>query len=167
MLAEIPATRDRMRAKLTTIEKLLGDGRPYLLGANASLADFSLFHPLFALKNLGNTADALAPYREVNRWVERVESFGHGQFTKIESSEAVGIARAATPRTQMRKDEADPNGLVPGARVQVVHESFGNDPSEGELVASSAEEIAIRRTDERAGELIVHFPREHYLVLRM
>jgi hypothetical protein len=38
------------------------------------------------------------------------------------------------------------------------------DPVGGELVASSVHEIAIRRRDDRAGEVVVHFPREHYLV---
>jgi glutathione S-transferase len=165
MLTEIPATRDRMRAKLTTMGTLLGDGRPYLLGARASLADFSLFHPLFALKALGNAGDALEPHREVRQWIERMEAFGHGEITKIASSEAIAVARAATPQAQKKKDDGDPNGLAPGSRVRVVHESFGNDPVVGELVSSSAEDIAVRRSDERAGDLVVHFPREHYLVL--
>ena len=36
----------------------------------------------------------------------------------------------------------------------------------GELLATSVHEIAIRRTSERAGELVVHFPREDYVVVR-
>jgi hypothetical protein len=38
----------------------------------------------------------------------------------------------------------------------------GRDPSEGELVHLAADEIAIRREDERAGTVIVHFPRIGY-----
>ena len=37
----------------------------------------------------------------------------------------------------------------------------------GELVALSVHEIALRRTDPRAGEVVVHLPREHYLVTRL
>lgn len=36
----------------------------------------------------------------------------------------------------------------------------------GELLPSSVHEIAIRRHSERVGELVVHFPREDYLVVR-
>ena len=36
----------------------------------------------------------------------------------------------------------------------------------GELAPSDVHEIAIRRTSQRAGELVVHFPREDYLVVR-
>jgi hypothetical protein len=28
-------------------------------------------------------------------------------------------------------------------------------------------EVAIRRRDDRAGEVVVHFPREHYMVRRI
>jgi hypothetical protein len=35
----------------------------------------------------------------------------------------------------------------------------------GELQPSDVHEIAIRRRSERAGELVVHFPREDYLVV--
>jgi uncharacterized protein (UPF0210 family) len=81
------------------------------------------------------------------------------------SAEALAIARATRPTTAVRADPGDPNGRKPGDRVSVVHEAFGRDPVMGEIVASSADEIAIRRFDERAGEVVVHFPREHYLVL--
>jgi hypothetical protein len=47
----------------------------------------------------------------------------------------------------------------------VVHQDLGRDPVVGELVASSAHEIAILRSDELVGELVVHFPRQYYLVL--
>ena len=59
----------------------------------------------------------------------------------------------------------DPNGRKPGDRVEVVHKDFGRDPVVGELVASSVHEIAVRRRDDRAGEVVVHFPREHYTVM--
>lgn len=77
------------------------------------------------------------------------------------------IARRATPTTETRADPAEPNGLESGDRVEVVHESFGRDPVGGVLVASSVHEIAIGRRDERAGDVVVHFPREHYMVRRI
>ena len=80
MLTEIPATRDRLRAKLTMLEALLADGRSHLLGPHASLADFSVFHPLFALKSLGAKPDMLKPHAKVSAWLARVEAFGHGEI---------------------------------------------------------------------------------------
>jgi glutathione S-transferase len=165
LVTEIPATRDRLRAKLGSLEGLLADDRPYLLGDRASLADFAVFHPLFALKSLGPTAEVLAPYRSVRDWIARIEAFGHGTITQIESSEAIAAALRSEPATPVGKDDGDPNGRIPGDRVRIVHESFGNDPVVGEIVSSSAQQIAVRREDERTGEVVVHFPREHYVVL--
>ena len=165
MLIEIPATRDHLRSKLGILEGLLAGGGPYLLGAQASLADFSMFHPLFALKNLGPTGEVLTPYTAVNEWLERIEAFGHGTFTQIDSSEAIEVARQSTPATTAAADDGDPNERRPGDRVRIVHESFGNDPVDGAIVFSSAQQISIRREDARAGEVVVHFPREHYVVL--
>jgi glutathione S-transferase len=165
MLIEIPATRDRLRSKLGILEGLLAGGSPYLFGDHASLADFSMFHPLFALKSLGSVAEVLTPYATVNAWLERIEAFGHGTFTQIDSSEAIEVARQSTSATATAADAGDPNERKPGDRVRIVHESFGNDPVEGEIVSSSAQQISIRREDERAGEVVVHFPREHYVIL--
>jgi len=36
---------------------------------------------------------------------------------------------------------------------------YGTDPMVGELVISRPEEIGVRRTDPRAGTVVVHFPR--------
>jgi hypothetical protein len=43
-------------------------------------------------------------------------------------------------------------------------EDHGLCPVEGERVASDAREIAIRRRDDRAGEVVSHFPREGHRV---
>jgi len=163
---EAPAQREQLRAKLDLLDVLLRE-RPFVLGARPSLADFALFHPVWPLKMVPQTTAILEPFAHVRAWMERIEAFGHGQITEIDGKEAVEVARTATPRTETRVDPEEPNGLKPGDRVEVVHESFGRDPVTGELVASSVQEIAVRRRDERAGEVIVHFPREHYQVRRV
>lgn len=164
MLAELPARRDQLRAKLDLVERQLGDGRAFVLGPQASLADFAIFHPLFALQGVAETAAVLEPFGRLNAWMKRVDAFGHGEYTDMEPSAALDIARGAEPVTASQYDTSDPNSRKPGDRVTVVHDSFGRDPVVGDLVASSAHEIAIRRRDDRVGDVVVHFPREHYLV---
>jgi len=160
------AQREQLRAKLDLLDAGLRE-RTFVLGPRASLADFSLYHPIFALKSIPQTAVILEPLPHLRAWAERIESFGHGTITELDSAGAVEIARSATPRTELRTDTAEPNELRPGEQVEVVHESFGRAPVAGELVASSVHEIAIRRHDERAGEVVVHLPREHYKVRRI
>ena len=165
MVRELPAKRDQMRAKLDILERQLGDGRPFMFGARASLADFALYHPIFALRQLPATRATLEPFAGVRAWADRVAAFGHGTYEDLSSSAAIEMARAATPQTAAAADPGDPNGRRPGEQVSVVHADFGKDPVAGELVASSVHEIAIRRRDPRAGEVIVHLPRERYVVL--
>ncbi|HYV58380.1 MAG TPA: glutathione S-transferase family protein [Candidatus Nitrosopolaris sp.] len=165
-LRDAPAQREQLRARLDLLDWHLRE-RQFVLGARPSLADFALFHPVWPLKMVPQTTALLDPFAHLRAWMERIDAFGHGQITEIEGKEAVEVARKATPQTETRVDPAEPNGLKAGDRVEVVHESFGRDPVAGELVASSVHEIAIRRRDERAGEVVVHFPREHYMVRRI
>ncbi len=164
-MRELPAKRDQLRAKLDLLERQLADGRPFVLGARASLADFSLYHPLWAARTLPPLSPVLEPCHGIRAWLGRIDAFGHGESVAMNGADAVEMARQASPRTQTLADPHDPNGRAPGDRVEVVHESFGRDPVVGELVMSSVHEIAIRRHDARTGEVVVHFPREHYLVL--
>jgi glutathione S-transferase len=165
MIREAPAKRDQLRAKLDLAERQLGDGRPFILGKRPSLADFSLYHPIFALRSLAVTDAVLEPLSRVRAWAARIAAFGHGTYEEMSSAAALEIARGAMPQTVPASDPGDPNTRRPGERVSVVHADFGRDPVVGELVASSVHEMAIRRRDERAGEVIVHLPRERYVVL--
>ena len=80
------------------------------------------------------------------------------------TGEALDVARDAQPDTTPRPDPGDPNGRRPGDRVAVFPDDYGRDPVIGELVAHSAQEIAIRREDPRVGAVVVHFPRAGFLV---
>ena len=43
---------------------------------------------------------------------------------------------------------------------------YGVDPVSGTLVDADADSIAIRRSDPRAGDVVVHFPRLGYRIAR-
>jgi glutathione S-transferase len=165
LLREVGPQREQLRAKLDCLERQLAVG-PFVLGPAPSLADFALFHPVFALKSFPQTAGDLAPFPAVRAWATHIEAFGYGEMTEIPSAAAVEVAHTATPAVASGVADGEPNGLRAGERVSVVHESFGLDPTVGELVSASVHEIAVRHGDERAGEVVVHFPREHYLVMR-
>jgi glutathione S-transferase len=164
LLANAPAERGQLRAKLDLLERHLAAHGPFVLGARPSLADFSLFHPLFLLRTVPQTAPALEPFGAIGGWLARLEAVGHGRPSEMTAADALEVARRATPAPAPPHDAGDAQDLSPGSRVEVVHESFGRDPVVGELVASSADAIALRRQDPRAGDVVVHLPREHYLV---
>jgi hypothetical protein len=49
-------------------------------------------------------------------------------------------------------------------RVTVTPDDYAFDPVAGELVGSSAHEIALRREEPALGEVVVHFPRVGFRV---
>jgi hypothetical protein len=88
--------------------------------------------------------------------------FGHGVSTELSGPDALEIARAATPDKPAGVDAGDPSGLKAGTKVAVTPDDTGKVPVSGELVTLNAHEVAVRRMDEKAGELVVHFPRAGY-----
>jgi glutathione S-transferase len=166
MKAAVPILREALRAQLGWLEAQLGDGRAFLLGPEPGLADFTTYHPLWFLQRFHpRSAAVLDAVPAVAAWTGRVAAVGHGERQPMEPREALAIARDAQPATKPQADPGEPNGRRPGERVAVLPDDYGRDPVEGELVASSPQEIAIRRHDPQLGELVVHFPRAGFVVL--
>ncbi|MDB5687598.1 MAG: hypothetical protein JWR77_2187 [Rhizorhabdus sp.] len=164
--AAAPHAAESFRAQLDWIDRTLAEGRPWLSGDAPGLLD------IFAYPNLGFVREMridTAPIDRLDRvtaWEERIEALPEGRLADISTSEAVEVARAATPSTEGRVSADEPAELKAGDRVVVSAVDYGRDPVEGVLVSSSAQHVTIRRTDERAGEVNVHFPRFGFRVER-
>jgi glutathione S-transferase len=153
----------QIRANLDRLERLLDDGRAFLLGSEPTLADLSAFHPLLLLAH-PRTAALLTKLRRVPAWSERVRAIGHGDPTPIASGEAIAIAKQASP-APFEGEPVLPEGMQLGQKVVVLAEEYGSGSVAGTLAPSGLHEIAVRRESPRAGELVVHFPREDYNVI--
>lgn len=147
---------------LDWLSAMLADGRPWLLGAQASIADLSVYHPLWFLQRTGPLADILGPHQALRTWMARVSDLGHGERAgKLEATEAIAIARAATPvATQVQPGL----GFVAGQRVSVTPADYARDAVLGELVGLDGHSVTLAREDERAGRVQVHFPRIGYAI---
>jgi glutathione S-transferase len=163
----VPSKLDQLRASLAALEMQFADGRVYALGDTISLADFSLYNPISFLPLAPVTGALLEPFKHVGAWRDRMAAIGHGSRSEISAEEAIASARDATPSVATGVMPGEPNGYRAGERVTVMPEDYGLDPVTGDLVAADAFEVAIRRTDSRAGELVVHFPRQGYLISRL
>ncbi len=124
-----------------------------------SIADFAMAHPLWFLKATSETAPLVDDFPGVAAWLDRVLGFGHGSSSELSSAEALVIAREATPAPLPDERFTDPNGLKAGQKVAISAVDYGIDPVEGELLFAGTEELILRREDERAGLVHVHFPR--------
>lgn len=137
---------------------------PYLLGEAPTAADFSMFHPVwFALNNAG-VAPSVEPFRRLMDWVGRLRPLSAGEAESLDGSVALELARDATDWQPFDGPALEPEGAKIGMRVQVAATDYGTDPVVGRLVHASVFEFAVRRSDPRAGELTVHFPRSGYAV---
>jgi hypothetical protein len=56
-------------------------------------------------------------------------------------------------------------GFEAGQAITVTPLDYGFDPVAGSLVGLTADEVVLRRNDERAGTVHVHFPRAGYIVV--
>jgi glutathione S-transferase len=139
------------------------DGRPFLLGTAPSIADLSAYHPLwFTRTRTPAMAGVLDATPAVLEWMDRLAAIGHGKFEKFSALEAIAVAAAATPAPLHEDMFQDDHGISLGSRVIISSESFGVEPTEGELVAATRMHFTLRRVDERAGLVHVHFPRIGY-----
>ena len=64
-------------------------------------------------------------------------------------------------------DPVLPEGMSLGDQVIVLADEYGSGSVSGTLAASGLHEIAVRRQTERAGEVVVHFPREDYSLIKL
>jgi len=145
------------------------EGQTFVLGDEPTVADFSLYHPLwFTRVRTPSLADILDHTPAVLEWMERMAAFGHGEMEKFDSAGAIQVAAASQPHTLLVDSTfQDDHGIALGSRVTVAGESFGPEPTEGELIAATRTHFSLRRHDERAGTVHVHFPRIGYVLKKV
>lgn len=154
----------QLRSNCARLEAQLEDGRAFVLGEEACGADLSAFHPLLFLSGQPKTAALLDPYPRVREWMARVRAIGHGKRENIDAAQALSIARDSTPAA-FSGEPVLPDGIALGAKVVVLPDEYGSGNVAGTLAPSGLHEIAVRRQTDRAGEVVVHFPREDYNVV--
>ncbi len=151
-----------VRPQLRWLADMLGDGRPYLLGAAPCIADFAAYHVVWFLR--GRRIDCRAeldPHPKLIAWRDRMAAIGHGARTDIAPDVALAEARTATPATPRASDPQDGDPL-PGERARVRAADNARDWIVGEVLLVDAHEIALARRDPAVGEVAVHFPRLGY-----
>jgi glutathione S-transferase len=155
----LPEATGQLSEMLIRLEGMLADGKPYFLGARATIADFSVYHAIWFVREVAALSAALNGAPRLAAWADRMATIGHGQRDKLSSEEALAIARSSTPENLAARSFVDLHGIKLGERVFIQATDYGIDPVEGELVLADHHELAIRRSDERAGTVVVHFPR--------
>ena len=132
-----------------------------------SLADLSLAHCLWFVKGTPVTAPLVDQYPAVAAWLGRVLGFGHGASSEMTAEQALEVARQAQPAALPSDAFTDPNGFALGEQVTIAAVDYGVDPVQGELVYAGTEQLTLKRSDDRLGDVHVHFPRVGFRVQRV
>jgi glutathione S-transferase len=146
------------------------DGQDFLLGGAPCVADFSAYHPLwFTRKRVPVMADILNATPTVLAWMDRMAALGHGSMEKYSATEAIAASAESKLINSVLGSEdtatfQDEHGIALGSQVTIAAETFGQETTAGELVAATRTRFTLRRMDERAGEVHVHFPRIGYVM---
>jgi glutathione S-transferase len=163
--AQAPHAFGQLLANAALIEEQLGDGRMFLMGDRPGLADATAYYVTWMCRGfIASANDLFHPFARLAAWEARVRDVGHGTRTEMDAADAIAIARAATPLPAGGVGANDPSGLRAGQAVTVTPDDYGKVPVAGELVTLDHLQVAVRRTDERAGEVVVHFPRLGYVI---
>jgi glutathione S-transferase len=158
----VPDATVNLAAQLVMLEaQLVGHGQAFLMGAQASIADFSVAHCLWYVQRGGAVADIITRHPLLTAWLSRVKAFGHGKPELLSSADAVAVAAQGSRAAVTVQPGL---GFDAGQAVTVTPTDYGMDPVAGTLVGLSADEVIIARTDERAGRVHVHFPRHGFQI---
>ena len=143
------------------------EGQDFVLGSQPTLADFSIYHSVwFTVVKVPLLAGILDTTPLVKAWVARMQAFGHGNNSELSTTDALNVAHDATPLDVSKEIFQDEHGIPLGTQVIVHAESFGTEPTQGELVAATRTRYSLRRNDPRTGSVHVHFPRNGFILKR-
>jgi glutathione S-transferase len=164
--ADLPHTVAQLRAQFGWMDQRVSGGRRFMLGDQPGLPDALCYYLVWFVRGRWQGGPGLiSEFSALEAWEQRVKAIGHGRPTEMTSTEALEVARNATPMTPEQGDPRDPQGLKPGQRVSVVPDLDSGEPAVAGVVRYvDRDSIAILRDDARVGTVCVHFPRVGFRV---
>jgi len=162
----LPALYAQFSAGLQRIDDMLADGRSFLLGELVSWADAACYAPVWMCRaNIADASTLLEHMPWLIKWEQRMVALGHGRSASLTADAALAVSRQAQSGVLQEIAETALPHLEPGVTVEVTPEDYGAVPVTGRLLRLTQHEVALARSDERAGDVVVHFPRLGYKVV--
>ena len=156
----VDEAQSRYARFLAEMDAQLADGRPYLFGADWSVADFAVYHMLWFIHAGGGMAGWLASRPHAAALMDRMGAFAQHPGQAISADDAIAAAREADPLAI--EQTSDIPGIPPGTIVDVAPVDYGITPSCGALLRCDTDTIVIRREHALIGAVNVHFPRHGF-----
>ena len=131
----------------------------FLFGKTPSIADFSLYHCLWFVSMNPVVAPLLEDFPKVQRYMQPFIDWGQISATDSTSESALERGHTSEPELFAYGAALPTDGIAIGDAVQVTPDDYGRIPVRGTLLHLSDVTVVIRRSDPRAGEVNVYFPR--------
>jgi glutathione S-transferase len=166
MDAETGHAMAQLQASAGLLNAQLADGRSFLTGDHAGLADIQAFSvPWFTRAALPITEQLFRNFSHLPAWEARVAELGEGDRQPIDTSKAHRIAQESQPDLTSDIAENEAQDLEAGMSVKVMPDDFSlRGAVDGVLLRTSPVELAIHRSTGDLGDLVIHFPRLGYRV---
>jgi hypothetical protein len=122
---------------------------------------------VFTRKIVPPVASVLDATPAVLAWMDAIAAFEQGEPSKSNATESIAACAHSMSASSLFGSEntfQDEHGIPLGSDVTITAESFGLEPSAGQLVAATRTRYTLRRVDTRAGEVFVHFPRIGFIL---
>lgn len=160
------AARALLRWHAHQLNRQLSDGRAFLSADAPGLTDVQVFPFVWMARAYfpDIAAQLFASLPHFHEWEKRMAAVGQGTRTPATADEAFAAARASAPQRSISIDAHDPLGLHADNEVEIAPDDTRRGSVRGKLERLTHDEIAVRRTGERSGEVLVHFPRVGYRV---
>lgn len=160
MKSFVPFALTQITAHAALLGEHLADGRPYLEGEAPGHADAAAYYNYWFVRNFcPGLLDSFDAFPQVDAWINRVASIGHGHRQAMTPAEALEVARKAAPSATeiLPADQA-----FAGKRVSIAAVDYGCEPVVGVFSGSTPTRMTVMRTVDGYGQIAVHMPRLGY-----
>jgi glutathione S-transferase len=148
-----------VRLQLALIEEMLADGRRWLCGDGLTAADLAVYHAMWFMTDRSRRlAHEFAAFEMLSTWMKRVCDLGHGRPRRMSAENALGVARMCEPAAP-RPSRPQPEDPGLGSLVEIRAADYAQDLIVGSLDFLDEDEVSIRISNDRVGDVAVHFPR--------
>lgn len=162
---DLPHLFAQFHANLHHVEEMLADGRPWLLGDSPSWADAAVNASVWMCRgNIRDPSELLGELSHLAAWEIRMIDLGHGQCTQITAGQAHAVSQSCESIATPKIDAKVWPTLQLDNTVSITPDDYGAVPVTGKLLRLTHSDIAIKRRDEKAGDVVVHFPRIGYKI---
>jgi glutathione S-transferase len=162
---ELPHLFAQFHANLHRLENMLADGRLWLLGESPCWADAAVYASVWMCRgNIRGAEELLTGLNCLAGWEKRMADIGHGSCSQITAAQAHATSLSSQSTSEYKIESPVWPALQQDSKVTVTPDDYGAVHVSGRLMRLTHQEIAIKRHDKSAGDVVVHFPRIGYRV---